>query len=169
MGYVRVIDKLDKLVRYLIVAALMVALATVGAAILMRNVFGFSFPWSEELAKYLVIFVAFCTAGIGSRNGVLTRLTFLVDLFHLKEKAAWTVEWIIGLVSIGFYVLVGYSTCRMILMLQSTGQVSAAMKIPQWIPYVGVLFGCALLILNTLAYLIAGGKENEEIERSEAE
>ena len=40
---------------------------------------------------------------------------------------------------------------------------------PQWIPMISMIIGCGLLILNTLAYLIANGKGNEEIERSEAE
>ena len=169
MGYVKVVDKIDKVFRVLVIIAFIGSLATVGASIFMRNVLSMSFPWSEEVAKYLTIFIVFCTAGLASRNGGLTRLTFVIDIMHLKSKGVRIVEWGIGIISIAFYMLVAYSTYKLIIMVQASRQVSAALKMPQWIPMISMLIGCGLLILNTLAYLIANGKGNEEIERSEAE
>lgn len=169
MRFVKLVDKIDSFFRILIIIAFIAALAVVGASIFVRNVLSHSFPWAEEAAKYLTIFVVFCTAGVASRNNGLTRLTFIIDILPLRETGKKVVEWMVGVVSMAFWVLVGYSAYRLILMVQASGQVSAAMQIPQWIPMVSMVVGSVLLILNTLAYLVSNGQENSAIERSEAE
>lgn len=169
MGFVKAVDKVDKLVRILIVAAFMASVTIVGLSIICRNILALSFPWSEEAAKYLTIFIVYCAAGLAARNGGLTRLTFLVDALHLKGAALRAIEWVVALISIGFYILACYSTVLLMQMVKSSGQLSAALKMPAWIPYLSMVIGCVLLVLNTIAYLLSGGVENTEIEGGAAE
>lgn len=169
MGFVKVVDKINTLFRALIIAAYMAATGVVGLSILCRNVFSISFPWSEEAAKYLVIFIVYCAAGLAARNGGLTRLTFLIDALHIKGKALRIVDCVVAPISIAFYVLVCYSTIMLMQMVHNSGQLTAALKIPAWIPYVSMVIGCVLLILNTIAHVLANGNENTEIEGGAAE
>ena len=169
MKFVKTVDAIDKIVGILITIAFISSLATVGASIFIRNVLRLSFPWTEEIAKYLTIFIVFSTAGLSARNNSLTRITFVFDALHLSRKAQSVLDWIVGIISIAFYVLVGYSSYRLILMVKLSNQVSAALKMPQWIPILSIVIGAVILILNTMAYLISGGQVNEKIEGSEAE
>ena len=169
MGFVKVVDQIDRFFRALIVAAYMASVGVIWMSIVCRNVLSLSLPWSEEAAKYLVVLIVYCAAGLAARNGGLTRLTFLIDALRLKGGALRAVEWAVSLIAIGFYLLVCYSTVLLMQMVKNSGQLSPALKMPAWIPYVSMVVGCILLVLNTLAHLVSGGAGKEEIEGGAAE
>jgi len=126
-----------------------VSLATVVLSVICRSVLQYSVPWSEEVAKYLTVYIVYFAASLAARTGKLTRLTVVVDLLKLGKKGRRIMDGFISLIAIGFYALAGYATIQTMQLAKI--QLSPALKIPMWIPYMGIPIGCALLILNTIA------------------
>lgn len=151
-GFVKLVDGLDRLVKVLVVLMFFVSLATIVGSVICRSLLHIAVPWSEEVAKYLTVYIVYWAAALAARTGRLTRLTVAVDALHLNHTGQRIVEWMVGLIAIGFYALAGYATIRAIELAAT--QFSPALKIPMWIPYLGIPIGCVLLILNTFANLL---------------
>ena len=150
--YVKIVDGLDRLIKVLVVLMFFISLATIVGSVICRSLLHIAVPWSEEVAKYLTVYIVYWAAALAARTGRLTRLTVAVDALHLNRTGQRIVEWIVGLISIGFFALAGYATIRAIELAAT--QLSPALKIPMWIPYLGIPIGCVLLILNIFANLL---------------
>lgn len=164
--FVKLVDGLNRIVKVLVVAMFVLALASIVGSVICRSVLHIPVAWSEEVAKFMTVYIVYFAGGLAARNGRLTRLTVLVDVLPLKKKGRQVLEILVGLIAIGFYALAGYAT-TMAMQLAAMQQ-SPALKIPMWIPYLGIPLGCVLLILNTIACL-ADPDAKDEIEGGVAE
>lgn len=107
--------------------------------------FGFSFsaPWTEELARYAMIWVVFIGVGIGFRYGMLLSLTFLVN--RLGRVTGQALRYLALIASFGFLILL----VQLGLKFVEFGQIerSPALSWPKawvyWAMPVGGILGCA--------------------------
>lgn len=113
----------------------------------MRYVAKSSFPWSEELARFLMAWVAFLGAGMGIRIGSHVG----VELFVRKLFSSRAQLWISLSIKIPllafFFVLIneGYSLC-----LDIAFQRSPALMISMAWPYASVPVGSFFMLLQLL-------------------
>lgn len=150
--FITIVDGIDRIIRILVVVMFAISLAAIVCSVICRSLLFISVPWSEEVAKYLTVYIVYWAAGLAARYGKLTRLTAATDALHLGPRGKKMLNWCVGLISVGFYILVGYAAIKS--MHLASIQVSPALKMPMWIPYFGIPVGCVLLILNTLASLL---------------
>ena len=130
--------------------ALMVIVVTCFAQVVYRYIFDKSFFWVEELAVYLMIWIAFLGAAKATATQENTRLGFVVKLFPKKICAALeTLAHLITLIFLGFLVYYGF-------VMASTQWVrySVAVKIPMALVY-GALPVCGVFMAIFTAVAMA--------------
>ena len=116
--------------------------------VVMRYVFSNSLSWSEELARFIFMWVSW----IGASYAVRERAHFRVEMFAdmMKgEKRKWF-ELVILIVWFVFCVFMAFIGTRLIIFLVETGQISAAMEIPMSWVYASVPVGCGLMALRLI-------------------
>lgn len=90
-----------------IVAAvlLMVMFLVVFAQIVSRYVFNRAFSWSDEMAKYLLIYTSMLGAVLAEDQGANIRFTYLID--RLPRIPRIGVEVLGGVIVVAFYIISG--------------------------------------------------------------
>lgn len=108
------------------------------------------FPWSEECARYLMIWMGMLGSVIALQHGRHIGVTFFMDkLPRVPRKLAS------ALTQTGMILFLGILCWQGILFsLFNADQVSAAMEISMLIPFGAIPVGAAMMILVILANLL---------------
>jgi TRAP-type C4-dicarboxylate transport system permease small subunit len=111
------------------------------AQIVMRYVFNNSLVWSEELARYIYVWICFLGLSLGIMEGDHIRLEALVNRFTPSTQRV--IEIFTSLVAFGFFALLIPSGFQFAMALNPVP--SSAMGIPMsWVTFsvpVGLLLG----------------------------
>jgi len=127
-------------------ATLLVAmLLGVGAQVIMRYVFNQPLVWSEELARYCMIWLAMLAAALAAREG---QHIGLGDLIPLPRRTKLVVNAIIILfVAITLWVLVDQGWA----LTERTGrQLSATLRLKMSWVYAAIPVGAALMVVGLI-------------------
>ncbi|RKO65784.1 TRAP transporter small permease [Desulfofundulus salinus] len=149
------LDRIEKIIKESgsFFAGLLLSAMTV--VVFLQVVFRFvikgSLPWSEELARYLMVWATFIGAGLAAANNAHIGVEFFVKLFGPRaSKLFLTLTYLVVMAT--SLVLVNYSWVIVNYQIK-TGQVSPAMAIPMVIPYLALPVGIIYMaICFTLAY-----------------
>lgn len=107
-------------------------------------------PWSEELARYLMVWMGMLGSVIALRQGRHIGVTFLVERLYGRQRAA--VVRLVQLTLLGFLAIIGWEGWG--LALFNAQQLSAAMEIPMSIPYLAIPAGAALMMVELAAQML---------------
>jgi TRAP-type C4-dicarboxylate transport system permease small subunit len=130
--------------------------------VLCRYVLKAPLPWSEEMARYLMIWGASVGASIAFREGSHISVTILVDrLDRVIGRVVIRFAQTIVIVFMATVALKGFN-----LLFELKGQTSPAMEIPMAWPYLAIPVGCLLILLEALAKLILKDNTIEHPEES---
>lgn len=117
--------------------------------VIFRYVLRAPLSWSEEIARYLMVWgsclVAASAYGYGSHIGVKA----LVNL--LSEKKAKWARILVHLAVCALMVVICYEGFRLSYLLHN--QESAAMQIPMTYPYLAIPIGALLILLQALVMI----------------
>lgn len=83
--YSRVLDAVDRLARWLIIAASALMIAIVTAQVFLRYGFNASIDWSEEISRLLFVWCMFLAIPLGIREGAHVGIELLVA--HIAPAA----------------------------------------------------------------------------------
>jgi TRAP-type C4-dicarboxylate transport system permease small subunit len=119
-------------------------------------------PWSEELARYLMVWMGMLGSVIALRKGRHIGVTFLMDKLRGGKKLA--ADRLVQSALIGFLAVIGWEGAS--LTVFNASQLSAAMEIPMSIPYAAIPVGAAMMIIEQLAGMLQD--KSESCNRSEA-
>lgn len=116
--------------------------------VVMRYVFSNSLSWSEEMARFIFLWLSW----IGASYAVKERSHFRVEMFAdmLKGKARKYFEYLILIIWFLFSFAMAYYGTKLLLFIYDTGQCSAAMDIPMTWPYASVPAGCVLMCIRLI-------------------
>ncbi len=106
-------------------------------------------PWSEELARYLMIWMGMLGSVIALRKGRHIGVTFLLD--KLPTRAHKFIVNLVRFIIIGFMAIIGWEGLG--LAIFNATQLSAAMEIPMTIPYMAIPVGATMMIIDLIAEL----------------
>lgn len=151
MSFVRSLTRfLDRLARAVLVL-LMGAMGLIAfAAVFFRFVLHSPLTWSEESARYMMVWVTFMGAGLAMKRRRHIGITFVVDRLPARMRLAVnTLAELIIIVFMGTVTWQGLS-----LMFQLRSQVSPAMGFPMIIPYLAIPLGSLYMLLVTLELLL---------------
>ncbi|WP_372618556.1 TRAP transporter small permease [Falsiroseomonas sp.] len=148
------VDRLNLLLTYGIGLLLAVMTVAVFTQVMVRFVLtaagvNLSAAWTEEVARYVLIWIVFIGAGIGCRKRQLISLEFVVRA--LPSLAGQGAVYLGLLICLGFFGLL--ISVGLAFMDLGAVETSPVMQIPKAWVYAAMPAGAALMILNTAALM----------------
>lgn len=146
---IRTIDSFNKIIRVIVGISLAVMSIVIVAQVLSRYFFHYTFPWSEELARYLMILTIFLGAALAWRTQSLIGLEIVAEKLSFNKRRILKIG--VYLISILFFLILFFLGLSMVESVQD--QRSPALQISMSIPYAIIPIGAFVLILNGIAVL----------------
>jgi TRAP-type C4-dicarboxylate transport system permease small subunit len=146
----RIVAILERVEEALLVFVLTAMVATIGAQVLARYVFNVPLSWTEELARYLFIWLVFLGASQAMRRNEHIAVGLLADRLPFRVRQINTVL-LDGLVA-GFLlmlVIMGWRVVQVVAPLQSI-----ALKVSMAVVYLPLVVGGAVMVLRTVAHMV---------------
>ena len=132
--------------------------------VIFRFVVKGSLPWSEELARYVMVWAVFIGASMGAKSGAHIGVEAFVKLFSRRWRKPLVV--VSAFFSVLFCSVVFYLSAKVVFNILKAGQVSPAMEIPMYWAYAAVPVGILLMGIRFVeAAAIALGKMDGEGQR----
>ena len=152
-------EMLDRAVLFSIVVLSIPLVVIVLYAVFMRYVLNSAPFWSEEIARYLMVWMALLATSAAMRRGQHIGLTFVV------EKAGPRLRKVLNLLAYALVLL--FFTVLLVKGIDMTifvsPQRSPSVNIPMWIPYLSVPVAGFLMVVQTLTLIFKQLKPSERI------
>ncbi|WFE74817.1 TRAP transporter small permease [Roseinatronobacter sp. S2] len=148
----KVLRSLDANFERFILAAILLALVLILAAqVVFRYLVGSPLVWSEELARYLLIWCTFIGVSLAVREG----RNISVDLLPVLAGQAWlrTFGVVALLGSAIFFALMVWYSVPLTQRIAQIGQRSPGLNLQMWIVYAAVPVGMGLALLRAIQAL----------------
>ncbi len=123
----------------------------VGLQVFSRYILNYSLFWSEELARYLFIWLVFLSAAMVLRQDRHIQVSAFVDMLPAPMKRA--VVLLGDVLMLGFVLVVFVEGIRLANMVRTV--LTAAMEISWSFVYLGIILGMGLMLLALLGSLWA--------------
>lgn len=161
--YRRVVDGLNVVVRWVLAALMLVMTVLIGWQVIARFIVGDSLTFSEEVSRFVMVWLVIVGAAYAAKNGRLMKVDIVEHM--LSGKAKQTVIMIAGVLSIVFYlvlVVFGFFIANAV-----SYQLTPATEVSMSIPMAALPAGGILLIINTIHQLFGvtlGVEEESEVD-----
>lgn len=160
LKFLKVLDDKLELTICIILMSLMTLLIFV--QVIMRYIMHNSLTWSEELARYLFIWLIYIGISYGAKIMKHIKIEAALGLF---PKAVRSYVVIIGdILFLGFALFIAYTAYTLVVKQIGLGQQSPAIHMPMWIIYAAPMVGFALTSIRqiqTIVYRIKHLKKEE--------
>lgn len=155
---IRWIDKMNKIVGILLGLMLAIMSALVIIQILFRFVIKTPLHWSEELARYLMIYIVFLGVSLVLRKQRMISIEFVSEAISVSKRRILKIIVLIIVIVFSLILLVqGINILERV-----NGQTSAGLGIRMSIPYAAIPIGAALLVMNAVANILEFFMKKEE-------
>ncbi len=124
----------------------------IGLQVFMRYVMQNSLAWSEELSRYMYIYMLYLGISYGVRTNRHLRISVIQNL--LKEKGQKVLSLFSDILFLFFSVIVVINSTDVAMSIANFGQITASTGMPMYIVYMGVPIGFSLVILRLLQNII---------------
>lgn len=138
--------------RILLTAALLVMATVLFAQVIMRYFLRSPFTWSEELARYVLVWAAIIGVSLAVRERRHISVDFLPLIFGEKSYRVFAILAHLGVLVFSFIMI--SASVPLIERLAAIGQTSPALGIPMWIVYAAIPVGFSLTLVRTVQALI---------------
>ena len=145
-------------------------LAVMCVVVFLQVVFRFvlhgSLPWSEELSRYLQVYITFWGTAYGIKTGAHLGIEAFTHL--LPQKGRDILAILVDIVGMGVCALLIYLGASIVSSQMASGQVSPSMRIPMYFIYGAIPTGMALCVIRYIIEIVKGVKglfvKKEEIQ-----
>lgn len=145
----RAVDIMNKIIGWILIVMMAVMSIVVIVQVFCR-LLGASLPWSEEMSRFLMIYITFLGMAYACRYDQLMSVKFLVDAVpQIVNKILYIAALLIQL---AFFVTVFYHGLSITQAVRS--QLSPAMRISMSVPYSAMMAGSVAAAANCLYLLI---------------
>ena len=143
-GILKVEQSVQNLLKWVLFLIMGTMTAVVILGVLFRYVLEAPLPWSEELARYLMVWGAPLGASVAFKEGSHIAVSMLVDRLHgLSGEIILKVTQIIVFIFMAIVMVEGF-----ILAVKVSSQESPAMEISMTWPYLSIPIGCLFIVLE---------------------
>lgn len=146
MNIVKFLD--EKLEEWILILSFMFLVVLVFTQVFFRYVISQSLGWSEELSRYMLIWIAWISACYIMRSGKHIRIETLKNKLP-KPIQKWAEAFVLILWSI-FALFLAIEGWKLVMGIQATGQVSPSLGIPMWLVYMALPIGGLLMIIRII-------------------
>jgi len=138
----------DKVSRIFLVILMGIMVVDVLVGIVNRFIFHFPFSWSEEIARYLLIWVSMIGAVIALRSGSHVGVTFVLQ--RLKKSKNWIIilTQVMTMIFLLFVTIYGVKLC-----ISQRGQCSSAARVSMFWPFLSIPLGSALMFVHLFSQI----------------
>ena len=145
----KALKTLDKVEESLLVLMFVAMVSIIFFQVIMRYVFNNSLSWSEELGKFLFVWLSWIGISIGHRRREHIKITLLVDrLSPTAKRITEIISELILIVICGVTMIYGV---RMLGIQWTTPY--AGIKISTSWGYLSVVLGCGLFVLRSILHI----------------
>lgn len=157
--FLRLVGVMNKALVAITLACLIVMVVLISFQIAVRFIlpklgYTASYPWTEELARYLMVWVVFLGGALAARAGLLIAVLALVNV--LPQRAAQLARKTSLLCLIAFFLAMAWVGWEWSLF--GAGETSPAMKLSKFWLYLSLPVGFVLAAINGLAVLVEAGQ-----------
>ena len=137
---------LERIIRYLVLVLLSLMVIIVFANVVSRYYLHFSLAWSEEVARFMLVWLVFLGSFLAYVNDEHLGLDILVKKFPplLRKSVA------IGVNLLVIFALYAVMEGGYLMMIANFDWLSSAAEIPQGYVYLIIPVSCGLMILQTI-------------------
>jgi len=139
----------NRIVRVTLAIMLSVMIVVVLFGVVNRFLLKLPISWTEEVSRFLMIWICMLGSTIAVKNGTHVAVLYFISKF--REKGRQKIAFINHLLIIAFLIipsLYGIKLC-----ISQAGQLSPALRISMFYPFLSVPLGCIIMILHELALL----------------
>jgi TRAP-type C4-dicarboxylate transport system permease small subunit len=154
----------DNLEEFIIVPLIFAMSIIIFIQVIMRYVFQSSLTWSEELARYLFVWIIYLTGSKAVKDG--KHLTVDILPLFLKGKAQIILHIFSTVATLAFFVALLYAGSLVLPSMMARPQFSPANHVNMIIPYLAPTVGTVLMTLRAIVIIINDVKnlKNGEVE-----
>ena len=139
------LDGIAAVVKRVLAVMLGVMLVVALLEVFRRYIFGQSFPWSEELIRYLIIWVSFLGGAVAYKDSNLVFFDMIVG--HVKGRAKLILLLVTNTVSLAFITYIFSYAIKVVSKPSIIMQKSIGLQISMVYPYLAIPVGLGLMIL----------------------
>ncbi|MBA7533034.1 hypothetical protein ES705_25269 [subsurface metagenome] len=156
-----IITSVRKLVKIFITIMFALLVLVVFMQVVARFVFNDPFRWSEELARYLQVWMIILTSSICIREGTHLAVDYATHILPFVCRKL--LKLLVLLLMMSYLIVVIVYGARIVSVI--TRQVSPAMQIPIYIVYLAVPIGGSLMFIEALIsfFKLTGAKNKEDL------
>jgi len=147
----------DNLEEYVLMVLFPIMVVVVFVATMVRYLTNFPLPWSSEVARYVMVWLAYIGASLGIKKNAHLGVEIVVSL--LPDVLKKFFGYIRTAMIILFNVLVIYFTFQIIQNQIATEQLSPALRIPIYWAYLAIPAGAFLMIIRSIQVLFVPVEE----------
>lgn len=138
--------------RVLLIVILAALVSILAAQVVFRYLIGSPLVWSEELARYLLVWCTFLGVSLAVREGAHISVDLLPVLAGARGARAFAVFALIG--SAVFFALMVRYSIPLTMKIAKIGQTSPGLGIQMWTVYAAVPVGLGLALLRCIQVLM---------------
>lgn len=142
----KIVDFLDRLEEIVLVIMFALMVLVIFGQVIMRYVFNNSLSWSEELGKFLFVWISWIGISIGAKRKEHIKITMFVD--KCSPKNALICEILSEIIVFGICAVTAYYGIELV--ISQTHINFAGIKISMSWGYLAVVIGCAVMMLRNL-------------------
>lgn len=149
----KIIKFLDDYFEMSVCIVLMSAMTLILAVqVFMRYVMQASLTWSEELARYIFVWLIYMGISYGAK--IMKHIRIEAAVLLLPQKGQRYVEIVGDVLFLGFALFIVYTSWGIVQKQLMLGQTSPAIQMPMWMLYSAPLVGFGLTALRQVQAIV---------------
>ncbi|MGY4690762.1 TRAP transporter small permease [Salibacterium sp. K-3] len=126
--------------------------------VVLRYIFNFSLIWTEELARYLIIWFIFIGSSIAVRERAHAKVDVLFTIASANTKRILSIA--ASMMGLLFCILIVISGWQTIQNVTQYSNVTPALQIPMYVPYLAIPIGGTLMAVRFIQLIIEDYKKD---------
>lgn len=151
----------DRIISRIICILFLAMVICIFCGVINRTVIKASIPWTEEIARYSMIWMTFLSIGMGLKKGAHIGVEILVSklaplkrhIFNILAKSIFII----------FCLAIIITSFSIIKIQINSNQTSAALGLPMFVPYFAIPVGMFIALIEELKLLVKEVKEVKEV------
>ena len=146
--YAKLMDGIETIIKYIMTIALAIMVFVTVLEVIRRYMFGLSYPWAEELVRYLLVWVTFVGGSVAFKTGNMVLLDLVLN--YLSDKNKHILALITNTVSLAFLAYLFRYSVKYTFSSVIIDQVSTGLGVSMLYAYLSVPLGFGLMIFFAL-------------------
>ncbi len=157
----RVSDMVHRITEVLLLIVLTGMSLVVFLQVLFRYVLNLPLFWTEEFARYCLVWASLLGAAVATKRGQHIAVSFVMERLPVRPRRFLTV---VALLSVAVILgIIMWGGIQLVIVTRT--QISPALRISMSIPYAAVPVGAAVMLLHTIVLIIQATKPSAEEDR----